>query len=299
MLDHKNVVALKSFFYSSVNEEVYLNLVLEHVPETLGWLISHYSDLKQQVPLVLTKVFTYQLLRAVGYIHCLGIAHRDIKPQNLLINVSTGVLKLCDFGRYQKFNFSSKVLVSGEPNVSYICSRYYRAPELIFGSTSYNSKIDIWSIGCILTELLIGRPIFAGDSAVNQLVEIIKVLGTPQPRQVQAMNSNYRENKFPLIKSQIWDSVLGQSGADASNLVSLLLQYEPMLRPDALDALSRSFFDELRNSICYLPSGKKIPNLFDFLPIGTFFSNLELSAHSEIVKKLLPKYTFEEDSKSK
>lgn len=75
--------------------------------------------------------------------------------------------------------FSAKQLVRGEPNVSYICSRYYRAPELIFGATDYTSNIDVWSAGCVLAELLLGQPIFPGDSGVDQLVEIIKVILTP------------------------------------------------------------------------------------------------------------------------
>lgn len=76
----------------------------------------------------------YQLFRSLAYIHSLGICHRDIKPQNLLLDPETGVLKLCDFG-------SAKHLIKGEPNVSYICSRYYRAPELIFGAIDYTTKI--------------------------------------------------------------------------------------------------------------------------------------------------------------
>lgn len=76
----------------------------------------------------------YQLFRSLAYIHSLGICHRDIKPQNLLLDPETAVLKLCDFG-------SAKQLIQGEPNVSYICSRYYRAPELIFGAINYTSKI--------------------------------------------------------------------------------------------------------------------------------------------------------------
>jgi len=76
----------------------------------------------------------YQLFRSLAYIHSLGICHRDIKPQNLLLDPTTGVLKLCDFG-------SAKILIAGEPNVSYICSRYYRAPELIFGSINYSVLI--------------------------------------------------------------------------------------------------------------------------------------------------------------
>ena len=80
------------------------------------------------------QLYMYQLMRSLAYIHSLGICHRDIKPQNLLLDPETGVLKLCDFG-------SAKHLVRGEPNVSYICSRYYRAPELIFGATDYTTQI--------------------------------------------------------------------------------------------------------------------------------------------------------------
>lgn len=78
-----------------------------------------------------------------------------------------------------QISLSAKQLVRGEPNVSYICSRYYRAPELIFGATDYTSNIDVWSAGCVLAELLLGQPIFPGDSGVDQLVEIIKVKITP------------------------------------------------------------------------------------------------------------------------
>ena len=100
------------------------------------------------LPLLYVKLYLYQLSRALSHIHALGICHRDIKPQNLLVNPTNQQLKLCDFG-------SAKALVKGEPNVSYICSRYYRAPELIFGSTDYSTAIDIWSQGmyCVKKDL--------------------------------------------------------------------------------------------------------------------------------------------------
>ncbi len=113
---------------------MYLNLVLEYVPETVYRASRHYAKLKQPMPMLQIKLYMYQLLRSLMYIHSIGICHRDIKPQNLLLNPATGVLKLCDFG-------SAKILVAGEPNVSYICSRYYRAPELIFGATNYTTNI--------------------------------------------------------------------------------------------------------------------------------------------------------------
>jgi len=201
-LEHSNIVKLKYFFYSSgeKKDEVYLNLVLEYVPETVYRVARHYSKNKQTIPILYIKLYMYQLFRSLAYIHSQGVCHRDIKPQNLLLDPESGVLKLCDFG-------SAKQLIRGEPNVSYICSRYYRAPELIFGATDYTSQIDVWSAGCVLAELLLGQPIFPGDSGVDQLVEIIKVLGTPTREQIREMNPNYQEFKFPQIKAHPWSKV--------------------------------------------------------------------------------------------
>ncbi len=81
--------------------------------------------------------------------------------------------------------------------MSYICSRYYRAPELIFGNSNYTTSIDVWSVGCVIAELMLGQPIFPGESGVDQLVEIIKILGTPSKEQIQAMNPDYKEYRFP------------------------------------------------------------------------------------------------------
>jgi glycogen synthase kinase 3 beta len=116
---------------------VFLNLVLEYVPETVYRASRHFNKAKTTMPMLEVKLYIYQLFRSLAYIHSQGICHRDIKPQNLLLDSNTGVLKLCDFG-------SAKILVENEPNVSYICSRYYRAPELIFGATNYTTKIGIF-----------------------------------------------------------------------------------------------------------------------------------------------------------
>ena len=193
-------------------EEVYLNLVLEFVPETVYRASRFFNKMKTTMPILEIKIYIYQLFRSLAYIHSQGICHRDIKPQNLLLDPNTGVLKLCDFG-------SAKILVANEPNVSYICSRYYRAPELIFGATNYTTKIgtysltcllctmlnerstiDVWSTGCVMAELMLGQPLFPGESGIDQLVEIIKVLGTPTREQIRTMNPNYMEHKFPQIK---------------------------------------------------------------------------------------------------
>lgn len=111
--------------------------MLEFVPETVYRASRYFNKMKSVMPILEVKLYIYQLFRSLAYIHSQGICHRDIKPQNLLLDPSTGVLKLCDFG-------SAKILVENEPNVSYICSRYYRAPELIFGATNYTTKIGMY-----------------------------------------------------------------------------------------------------------------------------------------------------------
>ncbi|KAI8522529.1 hypothetical protein RHMOL_Rhmol13G0003900 [Rhododendron molle] len=228
LLDHPNVVALKHCFFSTTEkDELYLNLVLEYVPETVHRVIKHYNKMNQRMPMIYVKLYTYQIFRALAYIHgAIGVCHRDIKPQNLLVNPHTHQVKLCDFG-------SAKVLVRGEPNISYICSRYYRAPELIFGATEYTTAIDIWSAGCVMAELLLGQPLFPGESGVDQLVEIIKIFHKRMP-------------------------------PEAVDLVSRLLQYSPTLRSSALEVLIHPFFDELRDPNTRLPNGRFLPPLFNF-----------------------------------
>ncbi|CAM0958193.1 unnamed protein product [Alopecurus aequalis] len=274
VLDHPNVVALKHCFFSKTEkEELYLNLVLEYVPETAHRVIKHYNKMNQRMPLIYAKLYMYQICRSLAYIHnSIGVCHRDIKPQNLL-------LKLCDFG-------SAKVLVKGEPNISYICSRYYRAPELIFGATEYTTAIDVWSAGCVLAELLLGQPIFPGDSGVDQLVEIIKVLGTPTREEIKCMNPNYTEFKFPQIKAHPWHKIFHKRmPAEAVDLVSRLLQYSPSLRSTALEALIHPFFDELRDPNTRLPNGRFLPPLFNFK------SHELKGVPMDVLVKLIPEHT--------
>ncbi|CAJ0847953.1 2277_t:CDS:10 [Entrophospora sp. SA101] len=273
LVSHPNIVGLKAFFYSS--DEVFLNLVLEYVPETVYRASRVYAKSKQTMPMLYIKLYMYQLFRSLAYIHSLGICHRDIKPQNLLLNPASGVLKLCDFG-------SAKILVHGEPNVSYICSRYYRAPELIFGATNYTTNIDVWSTGCVMAELMLGQPLFPGESGIDQLVEIIKVLGTPTREQIKTMNPNYMEHRFPQIKPHPFAKVFrARTPPEAIDLISRLLEYTPSNRLTAIEAMCHPFFDELRNPETRLPNGKDLPRLFDFTP-------QELSIRHDLIHQLAP-----------
>lgn len=273
-LNHQNCVQLLDSFYDKKGNELYLNLVLAFVPKNLYEVCGSFSKKKQTMPLLHVKLYIYQLCRSLNYIHSIGVCHRDIKPQNLLINPTTHELKLCDFG-------SAKVLVAGEGNVSYICSRYYRAPELLFGATQYTGAIDVWSSGCVLAECLLGQPLFAGDSAIDQLVEIIKVLGTPSREDVFEMNPDYDEaesNSFPLIMASPWTAIFPSSPAPLIHLLSQMLLYRPKDRIHPFVACSHPFFDELRTS-----DDPNLPPLFNFTE-----SETEIATRLGILNSLLP-----------
>lgn len=243
-LSHPNIVTLKHAFFTNGEkpDEVFLNVVMEYLSDTVYRTMKYFTKLKQNFPAVLVKLYTYQIARGLTYMHEMGVCHRDIKPQNILVDARSHTVKICDFG-------SAKKLVQGEANVAYICSRYYRAPELIFGATDYSCVIDVWSLGCVMAELILGQPMFPGESGVDQLVEIIKVLGTPTKEQLLSMNPNYTEFKFPQIKAHPWSKIfknrLSNEGID---VLSGYLQYTPTLRTHLMDSLGHPYFDEIRQS---------------------------------------------------
>ncbi|KAK6856046.1 kinase-like domain-containing protein [Apiospora arundinis] len=248
---HPNIVQLKAFYYSNGErkDEVYLNLVQEFVPETVYRASRFFNKMKSTMPILEVKLYIYQLFRALAYIHSQGICHRDIKPQNLLLDPTSGILKLCDFG-------SAKILVENEPNVSYICSRYYRAPELIFGATNYTTKIDVWSTGCVMAELMLGQPLFPGESGIDQLVEIIKVFR--------------------------------KADANALDLIAKLLEYTPTERLGAIDAMVHPFFDELRDPSTKFPDSRHSTGVLKDLPALFNFTRHELSIAPSLNHKLVP-----------
>ena len=289
-LNHPNVIKLRHYFYTPGDkpEEVYLNCVMDYIPDTLSRLVRQYSKSKQQFPKIVVKLYSFQLLKALNYIHVMGICHRDIKPQNVLVDPNTHILKLCDFG-------SAKKLVKGEPNISYICSRYYRAPELIFGATDYTTQVDVWSTGCVIAEIILGCPVFPGESASDQLVEIIKILGTPSKNQILAMNNEATEFKFPQIKAYPWVKIFRNKYVEDSfiDLISTLLVYDPLVRAKPLKALLHPYYDELRDPNTKLPNGKNIPSeVFEF-------AKEEWDQDSAIIEKIIEKKTWTGNSTQK
>jgi glycogen synthase kinase 3 beta len=133
--------------------------------------------------------------------------------------------------------------------------------------------IDIWSTGCVMAELTLGQPLFPGESGVDQLVEIIKVLGTPNRDQIKAMNPNYTEYKFPQIKPSTWAKVFRNryTVPEALELLTVTLDFTPVARLTAMEAMAHTFFDELRRPETRLPNGKELPPLFNLSELGMYF----------------------------
>src|SRR5690348_13949500 len=136
---------------------------------------------------------------------------------------------------------------------------------------------DVWSTGCVMAELMLGQPLFPGESGIDQLVEIIKVLGTPTRDQIRTMNPNYMEHKFPQIKPHPFNKVFRKASPDAIELISALLEYTPTQRLSAIEAMCQPYFDELRDPSTRLPDSRhangpsrELPPLFNFSRHGEY-----------------------------
>ncbi|URE07708.1 shaggy-related protein kinase [Musa troglodytarum] len=206
LLDHPNVVQLKHYFFSTTEkDEIYLNLVLEYVSETLHRTVKYYSRMNQHV------------------------------------NPHTHQLKLCDFGSAKKYLRTENV------------------------------------------SSLFVQPLFPGESGVDQLVEIIKILGTPTREEIKCMNPNYTEFKFPQIKAHPWHKLFRKwIPPEAVDLVSRLLQYSPNLRFTSLEACAHPFFDELRDPNTRLPNGNPLPPLFSFTTQGSALPSFSLGSWGKL-----------------
>lgn len=198
-LNHPNIVTLYYYFYTKGDEpgSDYLHLVMEFFPSNLARLVRHHRDKRTPIPMVQVKCLMYQMFRGLNYLHYQDIGHRDIKPHNLLLDPQTSVLKVCDFG-------CAKKLMHGETSISYICSRYYRPPELCMGATQYGVGIDMWSGGCVVAEMFLSEPIFRGSSREDQMIEIIKILGTPSKDQLREMKVYEAPFRLPKLDRTTW-----------------------------------------------------------------------------------------------
>jgi serine/threonine protein kinase len=275
-LNHINVIRIHTYFFTrheDNEQEIYLNIVMDFIPTTLHKILKYYHKMGKQFPPMLSKVLTYQLLRALAYIKGLKILHRDVKPTNLLVDTKDYRLVLCDFGTSKKFD-------PVEDSVAYICSRYYRSPELILGSKNYGCEIDVWAAGCVIGEMLLGEPLFCGNNNKEQFLRIVHILGPPSKDDLHSMGYNYQINipKFNCIGLK---RKLGpHEDPLIVDLMSKMLTYNPKNRINPFEALTHPYFDELRKHRLLI-NNRSVVDLFNFSPE-------EIGEDAQLLTKLVP-----------
>ncbi|CAI8591601.1 unnamed protein product [Vicia faba] len=231
-LDHPNVMKLEGIITSSLSASLYL--IFEYMEHDLTGLATLPRNKFTQPQI---KCYMQQLLRGLEHCHSRGVMHRDIKGSNLLLD-NDGNLKIADFGLATLFQPSQE-----QPLTSRVVTLWYRPPELLLGSTNYHVSVDLWSAGCILAEMLAGKPIMPGRTEVEQLHKIFKLCGSPS-------EEYWKKTKLPhatIFKpQQPYKRILSETFKDfpssALSLLEVLLAIEPKDRGTASSALENEFF---------------------------------------------------------
>ncbi|CAG9570908.1 unnamed protein product [Danaus chrysippus] len=239
--NHPNIVKLHSIHRALNNRDIYLGF--EYMETDLHNVIKRGNILKD----VHKRYIMYQMLKATKYIHSGNVIHRDQKPSNVLIDSACRV-KLADFGLARSV---SSMYSGGEDGADpcltdYVATRWYRAPEILIASKNYTKGIDMWSLGCILGEMLTGKPLFPGTSTVNQIERIMAALPKPSSEDIAAVCSGYgssliREQAAAHSSSSSLTNQLATAPRDASDLVRQLLLFNPAKRLSADSALHHEY----------------------------------------------------------
>lgn len=254
-LHHPNCIELVNFFQTREGKgRHYSNYVMEYMPETLHDFTLKFRAQKLYPPMLFVKLFGFQLFAGLNYIHSTGLCHRDMKPQNVLVDSSEGKLKICDFG-------SAKHLNPSEKSVSYIASRYYRAPELLLDCTTYTPAIDIWAAGCIIAETVrSGSPIFTGVSNAALLQSIVRIMGLPSDDDLESFNHTLQVPSELKQTDTLENSLPRHSPPSLYDLLRKTFDYNPGKRPSAKELMMHPFFDDIfTNTKLVLPSGRPLP----------------------------------------
>ncbi|KAI1796656.1 kinase-like protein [Ganoderma leucocontextum] len=228
---HENITGLIDVDCSPDLSEIYI--FMEPMEADLHQIIKSGQSLTNEH----VQYFMYQVLRGMKYIHSASVVHRDLKPGNLLVNADCE-LKICDFGLSRGFNSApdeNTVLMT-----EYVATRWYRAPEIMLVYKAYNTAIDVWSIGCIMAELLMGKPLFKGKDYVDQLNKILDVLGTPDNEVISRIASTKAAaylRSLPYKKTVPFEKLIPTADPQALDLLAKLLTFDPAARITVREAL--------------------------------------------------------------
>lgn len=254
-LDSPYVVRLEEVVHTEARTgSPVLFLVFEYLDHDLKqFMTSKYGKGVGLEP-QLVKEFCFQILLGLRYCHASSVMHRDLKPQNLLIDVKSKTIKLADFGLGRVYS-----LPVGKYTHE-VVTLWYRAPEILLGTKQYSTGVDMWSVGCILAEMVVGRPIFTGESEIEQLLAIFRILGTPTTETWQGVTDLRDWHEYPQWKPQDLATAipgLAKLGKDGIELFANMVQLAPRKRISAIDALKSPYFDDIRHK--YMSGGERAP----------------------------------------
>lgn len=229
---HNNIVKL----HDVINKSQKLYLVFEYLPKDL----KNYMDSVEMMDPRLVKSYVYQLLSGMYYCHSLRVLHRDLKPQNLLID-KDGTLKVGDFGLARAFGIPLRAYTHE------VVTLWYRAPEILLGAEQYSTPVDVWSIGCIFAEMATKNPLFPGDSEIDQLFKVFRLLGTPNDEIWPGVTKlpDFKEF-FPCWPRQSLSKAVPPLDDAGIDLMEKMLIYQPSKRISCKEALKHPYFDDLR-----------------------------------------------------
>ncbi|KAL2080321.1 hypothetical protein ACEWY4_024114 [Coilia grayii] len=241
--DHPNIVKLLDVIRAQNDKDIYL--VFEYMDTDLHAVIKKGNLLKD----VHKRYVMYQLLKATKYLHSGNVIHRDQKPSNILLDTDCFV-KLCDFGLARSL-FQTQEDAGNPALTEYVATRWYRAPEILLGSSRYTKGVDMWSVGCILGEMLLGKPLFPGTSTINQVEKIMSAIPHPTPEDVISIRSEYGASVIQrmLLRPQVpLEELLGAPvDADALDLLNRLLVFNPDKRLTAEQGLKHPYVARFHN----------------------------------------------------
>ena len=250
-LKHSNIVTL----HDIIHTEKSLTLVFEYVERDLKQYLEECGNFMHMRNV---QLFLFQLLRGLKYCHSKKILHRDLKPQNLLIG-KDGDLKLADFGLARAKSVPTKTYSSE------VVTLWYRPPEVLLGSVTYDSSIDMWGVGCIFCEMTSGRPLFPGSSVDEELILIWRILGTPTEEVWPGISQNkeFINGKFPKYLHEPLRNLVPRLDPVGLSLLTGFLLYNSSTRKRAQDALNHPYFYSLGPEVFQLPDTNSIFSLDD------------------------------------
>ncbi|XP_076281206.1 cyclin-dependent kinase 20 [Lasioglossum baleicum] len=230
-LNHRNIIKLLDAFPVGLD----FIMVFEYMPISLWEII---KDNEIVLTTVQVKMYIQMILEGIAYVHDKNIIHRDLKPANLLIN-EKGILKIADFG-LGRLMWTDMC----RPYSHQIATRWYRAPELLYGAKYYTAAIDMWSIGCIFGELLNKSPLFPGETDIEQLAIVLKYLGSPTSETWPELTTlpDYNKITFPYHVGLSWEDIIEDAQPEAIDLLSKILIYNSSNRLKANEALHHAYF---------------------------------------------------------